>query len=82
MQVVTWYGLTTQGYENGNARERFRYDSALESAKFAVVGDIDQRWTFGEPNVGTLVEKLKAQDWPVVWKGNYYLVLANPRMTP
>lgn len=82
MQVVTWNGLPTQGYENGNARERFRYNSALESAKFVVVGDIDQRWTFGEPNVNTLLEKLQTQAWPVVWKGTYYLVLANPQFSP
>ena len=82
MQVVTWYGLPTQGYENGNARERFRYESSLEAAKFVVIGDIDQRWTFGEPNVKILIEKFQTQGWPVVWKGNYYLILANPRVNP
>lgn len=82
MQVVTWYGLPTQGYENGNARERFRYESSLEAAKFVVIGDIDQRWTFGEPNVKILIEKFQTQGWPVVWKGKYYLILANPRMNP
>lgn len=78
LQIVTWYGFPTQGYENGNERERFRYDSSLERAKYAVVGDIDQRWTFGEPNVNKVTEKLQKQSWPVVWRGNFYLILANP----
>lgn len=82
MQVVTWYSLPTQGYENGNARDRFRYKSSLEVAKFVVIGDIDQRWTFGEPNVHKLVERLQTNHWSVVWQGNYYLVLANPAYLP
>lgn len=82
LQVVTWYGDSTQGYENGNRRERFRYDCSLERARYAVIGDIDQRWTFGEPNVYKLVERLQNNQWPIVWKGNYYLVLANPAYLP
>ena len=80
LQIITWYGETTQGYENGNKRERFRYDCSLEKARYAIIGDIDQRWTFGEPNVNHLVELLKSHQWPVVWKGAYYLVLANPSL--
>jgi hypothetical protein len=82
LKVVTWYGLPTQGYENGNPRERFRYDSSLETAKFVIIGDIDQRWTFGEPNVNTLIENLQTQGWHVAWKGKHYLILANPRVNP
>jgi len=82
LQIVTWYGETTQGYENGNKPERFRYDCSLEKARYAVIGDIDQRWTLGEPNVNKLAEKLQANHWPIVWKGNYYLVLANPSYLP
>lgn len=82
LQIVTWYGDTTQGYENGNKPERFRYECSLEKAKYAVIGDIDQRWTFGEPNVYKLVERLQNNQWPIVWKGNYYLVLANPAYLP
>lgn len=79
LQMITWYGLTTQGYDNGNKRERFRYDASLEAAKYAIVGDIDQRWTMGEPNVGKLFDKMAEQNWPVVWRGENYLILANPR---
>jgi 4-amino-4-deoxy-L-arabinose transferase-like glycosyltransferase len=82
LQIVTWYGETTQGYENGNKRERFRYDCSLEKARYAVIGDIDQRWTFGEPNVNKVLERLKTNHWPIVWKGNYYLILANPAYLP
>ena len=82
LQIITWYGETTQGYENGNKRERFRYECSLEKARYAVIGDIDQRWTFGEPNTNKLVERLQTNQWPVVWKGNYYLVLANPAYLP
>ena len=82
LQIITWYGETTQGYENGNKRERFRYECSLEKARYAVIGDIDQRWTFGEPNVKKLAEFLQSHNWPIVWKGNYYLVLANPALLP
>jgi hypothetical protein len=80
LQIITWYGEKTQGYENGNKQERFRYECAIEKARYAVIGDIDQRWTFGEPNVSKLVDYLQANHWPIVWKGNYYLVLANPAL--
>lgn len=82
LQIVTWYGETTQGYENGNKPERFRYECSFEKARYAVIGDIDQRWTFGEPNVNKLAERFQAKHWPIVWKGNYYLVLANPAYLP
>ncbi|MEI6278416.1 MAG: glycosyltransferase family 39 protein [Verrucomicrobiae bacterium] len=79
LQMITWYGIPTQGYENGNARERFRFDSSLENARFAVIGDIDRRWTFGEPNVIRLAERMESEKWPVVWRGPNYEILANPR---
>lgn len=79
LQMITWYGLPTQGYENRNARERFRFDSSLEAVRFAVVGDIDQRWTFGEPNVLALWEQIQREKWPLVWRGQNYLIFANPR---
>ncbi len=79
LQMITWHGLPTQGYENGNARERFRFDSSLEDCKFAVIGDIDQRWTFGEPNVNILAKQMEDEKWPVAWRGKYYFILANPR---
>jgi len=82
LQMATWYGLPTQGYENGNARERFRFDSSVENCKFAIVGDIDRRWTFGEPNVRSLALRMESEQWPTVWQGENYLILANPRFMP
>lgn len=79
LQMITWYGVPTQGYENGNARERFRFDASLENARFAVVGDIDMRWTFAEPNIDQLTRRLIDEKWPVVWSGETYSILANPR---
>ncbi len=82
LQMITWYGVPTQGYENGNRRERFRYDASLEKVKFAVVGDIDRRWTFAEPNINQLTAKLEKERWPIVWSGKTYSILANPRFLP
>lgn len=79
LQLITYYGFTTQGYENGNKRERFRFNAALENCHYAVVGDIDQRWTFFEPNVAILTQIISKEKWPVVWSGVNYFVLENPR---
>jgi 4-amino-4-deoxy-L-arabinose transferase-like glycosyltransferase len=79
LQMITWYGLPTQGYENGNKRERFRFDASLENCKFAILGDIDQRWAIHEPNVMQLVQIMEKEKWSVVWQGKHYLILENPR---
>lgn len=79
LQLITYYGLTTQGYENGNKRERFRFNAALENCHYAVVGDIDQRWAFFEPNVAILSQIISKEKWPLVWSGVNYFVLENPR---
>ena len=79
LQMITWYGYPTQGYENGNQRERFRFDASLENSKYAVIGDIDKVWTFHEPNVAFLLKKKQSGKWTVVWEGEYYTILQNPR---
>jgi hypothetical protein len=28
------------------------------------------------------VARLQTNHWPIVWKGNYYLILANPAYLP
>lgn len=81
LQIVTWYGYPTQGYDFGNKRERFLYDESLENAKYAVVGDNEQKWAFSEPNINELVKKLQDGKWPVVWKSANYLILENPAKT-
>jgi len=80
LQMVTWYGYPTQGYENGNKKERFRFDASLEHVKYAVVGDIDRRWAFGEPNVAVITQKIQEQKWPLVWQGPNYMIFENPRL--
>ena len=81
LQLITCYGHTTQGYENGNKRERFRFNAALENCHYAVVGDIDQRWAFFEPNVYILPQIIYTEKWPVVWSGVNYFVFENPRFS-
>ena len=79
LQLITWYGYPTQGYENLNRRERFLFDASLENCKFAIFGDIDTRWAIFEPNVPILVERIKEEKWPIVWRGPNYTILKNPR---
>lgn len=79
-QATTWAGLPTWPFDSPLPRAQFRYQADLDSAKFAVVGDIDKRWTFLQPNVEKIVEKMVAEKWPVVWFGLNYLILANPAL--
>jgi hypothetical protein len=61
-------------------KRQYRYEADLGAAKFAVVGDIDKRWTFLQPNVDQLAGRMVKEGWPVVWSGPNYLVLENPRL--
>jgi len=79
LQLVTWYGDTTQGYENGNRKERFLFDASLENCQYAIFGDIDLRWTIHEPNVNKIVGRIETENWPLVWRGANYLIFRNPR---
>lgn len=78
LQATSWEGLRTWPFDIPLDRAQFRYKAGLESARFAVVGDIDKRWTFLQPNVDKLVEKMVREGWPVVWSGPNYLILENP----
>jgi hypothetical protein len=62
------------------SRDRFRYSANLDTAKYVVVGDIDQVWTLAQPNVNELVKKIRDDKWPIVWAGKYYVILANPKL--
>jgi len=79
IQMITWYGFPTQGLSRN--RERFRIDASLENVKYAVIGDIDVRWAFGNDNVNKLPMTIEAEKWPIVWQGTYYMILSNPRTT-
>jgi hypothetical protein len=79
LQATLWKGYPTEYFASGISRERFRYPADLETAKYVVVGDIDQVWTLGRPNVDRLVKKISGEKWPVVWSGKFYLILGNPK---
>lgn len=78
MQATAWSGRTTFSFEVLPAKERFLFPAEISSARFVVVGDIDQRWTFGQPNVRWILEKLENEKWPVRWQGPNYFILENP----
>ena len=78
LQATLWQGFSTEYFAKGIPRERFRYPADVQSAKYAVVGDIDRVWMLGQLNVSKIVDKIGEQRWPVVWSGKYYLILENP----
>lgn len=76
LQVAAWNGIPTCYYEKPMPHERFRYPADLSKAHFAIVGDIDQRWTFSQPGIPGFFPQLK--QWPLVWSGDNYYILENP----
>jgi hypothetical protein len=78
MQATAWSGRPTFTFEVLPTKERFLFPADISCAKYVVIGDIDQRWTFGQPNVGWIVEKLENEKWPVKWRGDNYLIIKNP----
>ncbi len=80
LQATSWAGLPTWPFDIPLDKRQYRYEADLGAAKFAVVGDIDKRWTFLQPNVDQLAGRMVKEGWPVVWSGPNYLVLENPRL--
>ena len=78
MQATAWSGRPTFTFEELPKKERFLFPADISSAKYVVIGDIDQRWTFGQPNVRWVLEKLENEKWPVKWRGENYLIIKNP----
>lgn len=78
MQATAWSGRPTFTFEKPIPKERFAFSADLETARFVVFGDIDQRWTLGQPNVSWVLDLLTEKKWPVVWQGKYYVIVANP----
>lgn len=77
-QVVLWSGNSTEYFLWGIGRERFRFPVEFSDIQYAIIGDIDQRWTLLQPNVDSIVRTFVEEKWPVVWQGQYYLILRNP----
>ena len=79
LQAATWQGLSTWPFKRPLRKDQFRFEPKLDAAKFAVIADIDQRWTFGQPNIPILIQTFDSEKWPLVWSGANYRVLQNPR---
>jgi len=78
MQATAWTGRPTFTFEKTLEKERFRYSADLHAARFLVIGDIDQRWTLSQPNVSWIVEEISRLRWPIVWRGENYIIVENP----
>lgn len=81
LQAVAWRGAPTHGFENGISHDRFVFSPELTGAKYAVIGDIDLRWTVGEPGVRELFHEMEMEKWPIVWQSSTYMILQNPKPT-
>jgi len=79
LQMTAWDGYPTFMHEFGTRREKFRYSLDNENVRFLVIGDIDHRWTLGQPHVIESMDNRGMPHWPVVWSGQYYLILQNPK---
>ena len=80
LQATAWSGRPTFTFEETPEKERFLYPADLHKAKYLVVADIDQRWSLSQPNVSWILEELAKDKWPVVWSGEFYLIVQNPKM--
>ena len=81
MQATAWSGRPTFSFEELPAKERFLFPAEISTAKYLVIGDIDQRWTFAQPNVQWILEKMEKEKWPIKWQGGDYLILENPSLS-
>ena len=79
LQATTWKGYSTWPFKKPLRKDQFRFAPDVSNARFAVIADIDRRWTFAQPNVENIIRIFEAEKWPVVWAGEHYLVLENPR---
>ncbi len=78
LQVVVWSGRPTEYFRSGMDRRRFLFPLDIDRVQFVVIGDIDQRWTLHQPNVGQIVQRFIDERWPIVWQSENYVVLKNP----
>jgi hypothetical protein len=79
LQATTWLGYPTWPFKKPLRKDQFRFAPDISTARFAVIADIDRRWTFAQPNVEKTIRIFESEKWPVVWAGENYLVLENPR---
>lgn len=77
-QTVLWLGYPTEYFQWGISRERFIFPIELTQVQFAIIGDIDHRWTLHQKNVDVLLRYFTDENWPIVWRGQTYIILRNP----
>ncbi len=78
MQATLWRGVPTVFFPGGLNKDRFRYPVDIKSAKYLVIGDIDQVWTLGQENIAETLQLADIEKWPIVWQGRYYVIVENP----
>lgn len=80
LQAATWAGYSTWPFKIPLRKDQFRYEPNLRAARYAVVADIDQRWTFHQPNVSEVISIFQSEKWRVVWSGDHYHIFENPQL--
>jgi hypothetical protein len=80
IQATAWQGKRTFTFERPVRRERFLYPADVNQARYVVIGDIEQRWTFAQPGVSDILDQLATDKWTIAWRGRFYLVLENPKL--
>jgi len=78
LQVASWMGLSTWPFKHPLPKAQFRFEPDLTKAKFAIIGDIDQRWTILQPNIAGIMKPLTDGSWKLVWHGENYSIFENP----
>ena len=82
LQATTWLGLETWPFKTPLRSDQFRFAPDPALARYAIIADIDSRWTFAQPNVSRLLKQFENEKWPIVWAGENYFILENPAMSP
>lgn len=82
LQATTWQGISTWPFRDPLRRDQFLYAPDFSEARFAVVADIDKRWTFAQPGVAEAAKDILQGKWPPVWTGENYVVFKNPALIP
>jgi len=79
-QAAAWEGYKTFTFEFPVDHKKFLHPADLSQARYVVISDLDQRWTFAQPNILQVAARIETEKWPIVWKGSNYLIVENPRL--
>ena len=79
LMCTAWVGLPGGDvFDPPPPHERFRYPSGIEYAKYFVINEQDEIWTFYQPYVSTVLQDFKVFTWPLVFQSGSMKVLKNP----